>query len=69
MSTGCQQISTTNKDKTTFYCLDNITKFEDFDCGNISLDKKSYENILIYDISDKTLIGVKPWRGLLFLVF
>ena len=49
--------------------MDNITKFEDFDCGNISLDKKSYENILIYDISDKTLIGVKPWRGLLFLVF
>ena len=26
------------------------------------LDEKSYENILIYDISYKTLIGAKPLR-------
>ena len=26
---------------------------------NISMDKKSYENILVYDISYKTLIGPK----------
>ena len=29
---------------------------------NISMDKKSYENILVYDISYKTLIGPKPLR-------
>ena len=26
------------------------------------MDEKSYENILIYDISYRTLIGAKPWR-------
>ena len=29
---------------------------------NISMDKKSYENILVYDISYKTLTGPKPLR-------
>ena len=28
--------------------------------ANILIDEKSLENILIYDISYKTLIGVKP---------
>ena len=28
--------------------------------GNIKLDEKSYENILVYDISCKTLIAAKP---------
>ena len=35
---------------------------EDFDSDNILLDEKSQENILIYDISYKTLIGAKPLR-------
>ena len=34
-------------------------KMEDFDFGNILLDTKSYGNILNYNISHKTLIGVK----------
>ena len=34
---------------------------EDFDLDNILIDKKSHENILIYDISYKTLIGAKPF--------
>ena len=29
---------------------------------NILLDQKSYENILVYDISYKSLIGAKPLR-------
>ena len=31
-------------------------KFEDFDLDNILLDEKQYEDILIYDISYKTLM-------------
>ena len=38
------------------YYFDDITKLEDFDLDNILIDKKSYENILIYVISYKTLI-------------
>ena len=44
----------------TCYYFDGIIKIEDFDFDNISLDEKSYENILVYDISCKTLIGTKP---------
>ena len=46
--------------KKCFYIHD-ITKIEHFDFGNNLLDEKSYENILIYDISYKTLIGPKPF--------
>ena len=38
----------------------NILKLENFDLDNIFLDEKSHKNILIYDISYKTLIGSKP---------
>ena len=31
--------------------FDRITKIEDFDPDNISIDKKSYENILVYNVS------------------
>ena len=34
---------------------------EDFDFGNILLNEKSYENILVYDILYKKLIGAKPF--------
>ena len=37
-------------------------KIQDFDFDNILIDEKSHENILIYDISKKTLIGSKPFR-------
>ena len=37
-----------------------IIKLEHFDSNNFLVDKKSHENILIYDISYKTLIGSKP---------
>ena len=40
--------------------FENIKKFEDIDFHNILLDKKSYENILIYGISCKMFMGVKP---------
>ena len=33
---------------------------EDFNFDNILIDEKSYENILVYNISYKTLIGAKP---------
>ena len=44
----------------TCYYSDDITKIEVFDFDNILLDKKSYENILIYDVLYKTLISSKP---------
>ena len=34
----------------TSYSFDDIIKIEDFHFDNISLNKKSYENILIYDV-------------------
>ena len=37
-------------------------KVEDIDFDNILLDKKSYENILICDISYKTFMRASPWR-------
>ena len=42
--------------------FDEIIKFEDLHFDNISLDENSQENILIHDISCKTLIGIKPFR-------
>ena len=46
----------------TCYYFDDIIKLEDFDLGNILIDKKSHENILIHDISYETLIGSKSLR-------
>ena len=43
----------------TCHYFDEIIKFEDFDF-DILTDEKSHENILIYDISYKTLITPKP---------
>ena len=46
----------------TCFHFDDIIKSEDFDSDNILLDEKLYDNILVYDISHKTLIGSKPLR-------
>ena len=37
-----------------------IIKNEDLDFDIILVDEKSHENILVYNISYKTLIGAKP---------
>ena len=42
------------------YYFDKIIKIEDFDFDNKLLDERSYENILVYDVSYKTSICVKP---------
>ena len=39
------------------YYFDDIIKFEDFDFDNILIDGKAHKNILIYDISQRILIG------------
>ena len=49
------------KNRTCYY-FDDIIKLKDFDIDNILIGKKSHENILIYDISYKTLIGAKSLR-------
>ena len=46
----------------TFYYFDDIIKLEDFSLDNILIDEKSHENIMIYDVSYKILIGSKPLR-------
>ena len=48
------------KNRTCYF--DDIIKLELIDFDNILIDKKSHENILIYDISYKTLIESKPFR-------
>ena len=42
--------------KNTCCYFDYIIKIEDFDLNNISIDEKSNENILVYNISYKILI-------------
>ena len=41
------------------YHFDDLIKLENFDIDNIFIDEKSHENILIYDVLYKTLIGAK----------
>ena len=43
----------------TYYYFDDIIKIEDFNLDNILIDEKSYEYILVYNISYKTLIDAK----------
>ena len=42
------------------YYFDDIKKIEDFDFNNILVNEKWYGNVLVYNISCKTLIGAKP---------
>ena len=46
----------------TYYYFDDIVKLEGYNLDNDLIDKKPHKNILIYDISYKTLIGSKPLR-------
>ena len=49
------------KNRTCYY-FDDIIKLNICFFDNILIDEKSQENILIYNISHKTLIGPKPLR-------
>ena len=42
------------------YYFDDMIKIEDFDPDNILIDKKSYENILVYNNLYKILVDSKP---------
>ena len=44
----------------TCYYFDDIIRIKDFDLGNIVIDGKSCKNILVYNISQKSLIFVEP---------
>ena len=46
----------------TCYCFDDIIKIESFNLDNVLIDEKSYGNILVYNISYKTLINAIPLR-------
>ena len=43
------------------YYFDAIINIEDFNLDNILIDEQSHENILVYNISYKTLIDAKPY--------
>ena len=49
------------KNRTCYY-FDDMIETEDFDFDNFLIDEKSYENIFVYNISCKILIGAKPLR-------
>ena len=49
------------KNRTCYY-LDDIMEVSEVYSGNILLDKKPYKDILIYDISYKTFMGLNPLR-------
>ena len=49
------------KNRTCYY-FDDIIKVFNFNLDNILVDEKSYEDILVYNISYKNLIGSKPFR-------
>ena len=44
----------------TCYYFDHTMKIEDFGFYNILIEEKFYRNFLVYNISNKTLIGLKP---------
>ena len=46
----------------TCYYFDDRIKFENCNFDNILTDKKSYKNILIYNVYFKTLIEPKPFQ-------
>ena len=48
----------TDIENSTCYYFDDI--IEDFDFDNTLIDEESHKNILVYDISYKTLFGSKP---------
>ena len=43
----------------TCYYFDDIINIEHFNFDNILIDEKSYEHILVYDISYKTFLWLK----------
>ena len=51
----------------TCYYFDEMVKIESFNLDNILIDEKSYESILVYNISYKTLIDAKSY-GTRYLV-
>ena len=61
---GCKKVCIKNR---TCHYIDGVTKSEDFNLGNILIDEKLQENILIYNISYQTSIDSKPL--LLNLIF
>ena len=44
----------------TYYYFDDIIQIEDLDLNNFLKDEQLYENILVYNISYKTLIDAQP---------
>ena len=45
----------------TCYYFNSLIKIEDFNPNNILIDEKPYQNILVYNISYKTLIDARVY--------
>ena len=52
----------TNIENGTCYYFHDLIQIEDFTPDIILIDEKSYENILVYKISYKSLIDSRPFR-------
>ena len=52
-----------NIENRTCYYFDDIIKFKDFNLDNTLIDGKSYESILVCNISYKSWIAAKPLRS------
>ena len=48
------------KNLTCYYYFNDVIKYEDSNLDNILIDGYWYENIVVYKISYKNLIGAKP---------
>ena len=53
------ELKETNIKNCTCYDFDDLIKIEHFDFDNILIDEKSCKNILVYNISHKTLFDAK----------
>ena len=59
-----EQLQTNKQKLLSVYHFNDIIKTDDFDLDNILIDIKSYENVLVYNISYKSLISSKLfWIG------
>ena len=60
---GSNELKKVNIKKRTCYFFDDKIELEDFNLGNTLIDGKPHQNILIYEISYKNLIGSRPLRN------
>ena len=54
---SCDELKEIDIKNRTYYYIDDMIKIQDFNLDNILIDEKSYENILVYNVSHKHFIA------------